>query len=124
MNKICALGAPGRYVVISADEFFEDFPEGGEKSSAELKKALKTLITDGYIDVKYSGGEMICVCPLKNYVPEPPALPDDEIAPDFSAQYDGAAKISTIPILVAALTGGIIGGAVGSAIVSLIFYFL
>ena len=53
LEKICSLASPGRYVVFSEDELEEALPEGGEYNSADLKTALKNLLTAGYIDIKY-----------------------------------------------------------------------
>ena len=77
LNKIYALGTPGRYFVISSEEFFENFPEDGKRDEAELKRALKVLTADGYIDVKYSSGSMYCVALLKEFTQEEPAPPKE-----------------------------------------------
>jgi len=45
LEKICSLASPGRYVVFSEDELEEALPEGGEYNSADLKTALKNLLT-------------------------------------------------------------------------------
>ena len=119
LDKICQVAPFGKYVVISADEFFECFPEGAEKSYTELKKALKTLVSGGFIDVKYSDGELFCTTPLKKYVPEPePELYDDY---DFE---DVAVEPVKIRAFMPAFWGALLGGTLGSFIISLVFAIL
>ena len=64
-EKISSLAPVGRYVIISEDEFFEGFPDGGDRNESELKRALKTLTSGNFVDLKYSGGNLYCVSPLK-----------------------------------------------------------
>lgn len=116
MEKISSLAPLGRYTVVSADELFESFPEDAEKSYSELKKALKTLGQDGYLDLKYQDGEFFCAAPLKKFVkPEPivetalPPSPPERKKPRIDAR------------VLAAFAGGLVGSAVGSAVISVIF---
>lgn len=118
LNKIYALGAAGRYFVVSADEFFEAFPEDGRRDEAELKRALKSLSSDGYIDIKYSSGSMYCVALLKTYTEEyaePPA--DDDGLGGLDERYEPEPqKTAYVPAFWAAFAGGALGSAVISAI--------
>ena len=116
LEKICSLAPMGRYTVISAEEFFESFPEDAENSQAELKKALKTLVAGGFIDVKYSDGEMFCAAPLKKYVPEP--------EPHAPALQQTAEEPVKTRAAMPAFWGALAGGALGSLIISLIFAFV
>lgn len=113
LEKICSLAATGNYVIISEDEFYESFPESADRTESELKKAVKELASDGFIDVKYSGGDLYCVAPLKNYEPEEPSKEAEadieEIIPEKPAK--------ALPLFFAAFAGG----AAGSLIISLIF---
>ena len=70
LEKICSLASLGRYVIISEDEFFENFPDDSDKNEAELKKALRTLVSNGFIDLRYSSGDLYCAAPLKKYEPD------------------------------------------------------
>lgn len=112
LDKICSVTPLGRYAIISADEFFENFPEDAEKSDAELKKALKALIAEGYLELKYSDGEMYCAAPLKKYVPEKVLPPAEE-----RAEPEQKIEIGGIKTFFAAF----LGGAAGSLLISLIF---
>lgn len=113
-QKICSLAPLGRYVIISEDEFWEVFPEESERNETELDKALKKLISDRFIDVKYSGGDMFCVAPLKNYENAQPI----SIEPQTAQQDEKPLKRqSALTVFFAAL----IGGALGSFIISLVF---
>ena len=111
LDKISAQTAIGRYVVYSEDELFDAFPEDTERDETELKRALKELLADGYVDVKYSGGSLYCIAPLKRYVaepdPPPPPPPEPEVKP-----------VKGVP---AGFWAAFCGGALGSLIISLIF---
>lgn len=114
LNKIYALGAPGRYFVMSSDEFFEAFPEDCNRDENQLKKALKSLSADGYIDIKYSSGNMYCVALLKVYTEEkapPPPLADDGLE-----EYYEPEKLQKSAYR-SAFWAGFLGGALGSALI-------
>lgn len=112
LNKIYALGAPGRYFVISSDEFFDAFPEDCARDEGQLKKTLRSLSADGYLDIKYSSGNMYCVALLK-------VLPEEEL------QEDGFEDCCEPEILqktahVSAFWSAFLGGALGSGVVGAI----
>ena len=118
LDKICSLAGFGRYVIFSEDELFEAFPEGVERDFGELKKTLKTLVNAGYIDLKYSGGDLYCIAPLKKYEPEPEPelLPEPiETVPE-ETQENAKKKFGLTPFFAA-----FAGGALGSLITSLVF---
>lgn len=114
LNKIYALGTPGRYFVISSDEFFETFPEDCARDEGQLKKALKSLTADGYIDIKYSSGNIYCVALLKVFTEDlnPPAVDGDD--EDFEPVQPQK------PSYRYAFWAAFLGGALGSATISLI----
>ncbi len=70
LNKIHALSPAGHYVIVDEDELYEAFPEDCERTDDALERALSALKGSGYIDLKYSRGEMYCVAPLKEYIEE------------------------------------------------------
>ena len=107
LEKIHSLSPAGRYVIIAEDEFYEAFPEGCETSDRELDRVLTALRNDGYIDLKYSRGDMYCVASLKDYV--------DEIITPAPAAKPAARKMDMTFISAFA------GSALGSLIISLIF---
>lgn len=111
LNKIYALGAPGRYFVISSDEFFEALPEDCARDEGQLKKALKSLTADGYIDIKYSSGNMYCVALLKVFTEEDEQSQND----GFEDCYEPE-QIQK-PAYRYAFWGAFAGSALGSAIV-------
>ena len=115
LDKICSLAAFGRYVIFSEEELFEAFPDGTERDFGELKKALKTLVNAGYIDLKYSGGDLYCIAPLKKYEPGPEPLP---VPTETVAEEPAETKrrFSVSPFFAA-----FAGGALGSFIISLVF---
>ena len=107
LDRIHALSPAGRYVIIDEDEIFEAFPDGSDKTYDELERVLSVLRYGGYIDLKYSRGDMYCVAPLKEYVEEqslPPATIEER-------------KQRTDIVFFSAFAGG----ALGSLIISLIF---
>ena len=108
LNRIHALSPAGRYVIIDEDELLEAFPDGSDRSFDELKRSLTLLIKQGYIDVKYSRGEMYCIAPLKKYEEEEIVFKERERRPRFD------------PVLISAFAGS----ALGSLIISLIFAFV
>ena len=110
LDKICTLAPLGRYVVFSADELFEAFPDDAEATITELKKAVKALTADGYIDLKYQDGEFFCAAPIKK-----PAEPQTATQPPQPTEKTKQA--APVAVLFAAFAGG----ALGSLIISLIF---
>ena len=121
LNKIYALGTVGRYFVISADEFLESLPEDGKRDENELKRALRALSSDGYIDIKYSSGNMYCVALLKTYTeekPEPPPPEDDGL--DEWIRLPQTEKTAHGAAFWAAFFGGALGSAIVSAIALII----
>lgn len=115
LDKICTLAPLGRYVVFSADELFEALPDDEEATITELKKAVKALTADGYIDLKYQDGEFFCAAPIKKPRPAPPAEPQTATQPPQPTEKTKQA--APVAVLFAAFAGG----ALGSLIISLIF---
>ena len=110
LARIHALSPAGRYVIIDESELFEAFPDGSEKTYAELERVLTCLKSGGFIDLKYSRGDTYCVAPLKEYIEEPPPYP--------APQEVKVRKVDNVFIAAFA------GGALGSLIISLIFALL
>lgn len=115
LDKIFSISSAGRYSIISKDEFLDSFPEGAEKSGGELSRALKGLKADGYIDVKYSDGEMYCVAPLKRYEPSPAPI---EVNCELPEEREDKKP------LIFSLLSGFAGGVAGGIIIGLIFAFI
>lgn len=115
LEKIRSLSPAGRYVIIAEDEFYEAFPDGCENSDRELDRVLTALRNGGYIDLKYSRGDMYCVAPLKEYVEEPP---QDETEDEFTEAPERRRFFD--PVFISAF----VGGALGSLIISVIFAFV
>ena len=109
LDRIYALSPAGRYVIIAEDEFLEAFPDGSERTYDELIRVLSSLRSGGYIDLKYSRGDMYCVAPLKRYVEE-----------ELPAPYPLEAEPRTRKIDLVFLSA-FAGSALGSLIVSVIF---
>ena len=78
-----------------------------------LEAALKQLVNEGYIDVKYAKGNTFCILGLNNYKEA-----EDITAPPGAPQPVPVSKKIRALIFAAAFTGG----ALGSAIIGLIFY--
>lgn len=110
LEKICSLASIGRYVIIADDEFFECFPDGAETTDEQLKRALKNLISAGFVDMKYSNGNLYCVAPVKHYTPE--IVPAEPVKTESKPEK----KFDFIPFWAA-----FAGGALGSLIISLLF---
>ncbi len=117
LNKICSLAPLGRYVIISEDEFFEDFPEDAEKNETELKKALKNLVSGGFIDLRYSSGDLYCAASLKKYEPEPlPAPSACESAAETATVSETPQKKRYLFTFLAAFFGGALGSVLAGII--------
>ena len=115
LNRIHSLSPAGRYLVIDEDELLEAFPDEAEKTFDELKRVLTTLCKGGFIDVKYSSGNMYCIAPLKKYV-EPTVIIDDGkqcATKEFTDRKNDKKNL--------AFLAAFAGGALGSMIVCLIF---
>lgn len=121
LNKINALGAPGRYFVVASDEFFDAFPEDGNKNEGELKRALKELSANGYIDIKYSSGNLYCVALLKEFILEetPPQTCDSDGSEEYCDPLEEE-KTAHVSLFFAAFAGS----ALGSAVIGAIFLIL
>lgn len=115
LEKINMLTGVGRYVIISEDEFFDCFPEGYDANEDRLKKALRGLIAEGYIDLKYSSGNMFCVAPLKKYEPE--ISPEPQRDAPAPPQSPSGERTKALPLFLAAFAGGL----AGSLLISLTF---
>ncbi|MDE6104552.1 MAG: hypothetical protein K2G38_02535 [Clostridia bacterium] len=114
-DKIRSISPVGRYVIIAEDEFLEAFPEGANADGAELDRALTALRNGGYIDVKYSRGDMYCVAALKEYEQE---------APDEETEEIGEVIAERRPRVDFVFVSAFLGGALGSLLISLIFAIL
>jgi len=114
-DKISSLAPIGRYVIISDEEFCENFPEDAVKDGAEVKKALKTLINGGFVDLKYSGGNLYCVSPLAKQ------LPAEESEPEPEQKLPAVKSERTVSGNMLAFIAAFAGGAAGSFLVALIF---
>lgn len=95
-------------MIIAGDEFFEDFPPDCPRNCGDLEKALSALKDGGYVDIKYSRGDMYCVAPLKKY-----GEPERHGATEAKPAETGENR--------AVFAWAFAGGAVGALIISLIF---
>ena len=111
-DKIRSISPVGRYVIIAEDEFLEAFPEGANADGAELDRALTALRNGGYIDVKYSRGDMYCVAAVKEY---------EEETSDEDTQEVGEVITELRPRVDFVFVSAFLGGALGSLLISLIF---
>lgn len=114
LNKIYALGAPGRYFVVSLDEFLESLPEDCARDELQLKKTLNNLAAEGYIDVKYSSGNTYCVALLKVFT--------DDTTPPATDGFNDDCKREKIQKSTyrSVFWSAFVGGALGSAVVGAI----
>ena len=116
LEKICSLASLGRYVIIYEDEFFENFPDDSDKNEAELKKALRSLVSNGFIDLRYSSGDLYCAAPLKKYEPAPEPIPSPEVRTETVCALKPPEKKIYIFAFLAAFAGGVLGSLVAGII--------
>ena len=69
--------------------------------------SFNLLKDGGYIDVKYSRGDLFCIAPLKDYIEDEPAEENVSEAPKRKINFTFASAF--------------LGGMLGSLIISLIF---
>ena len=78
---------------------------------------MTTLCKGGFIDVKYSRGELYCIAPLKTYTEEPPA-PESVEAEPILTEEPKRFKIDAV------LVSSFFGSILGSMLITLIFAFV
>ncbi|MCH5147975.1 MAG: hypothetical protein J1G05_01260 [Clostridiales bacterium] len=110
LAKINSSAQKGVYIILSEEEFKEAL--GTQIDGKAIQDACKELAEEGYIDLKYAGGGMFCVAPLKDYVEEP--------EPEFAEDEREVVVVKTGTA--AAFFAALLGGALGSIIVSLIIW--
>ncbi len=111
LTKINSLAAIGRYIILSEEELSEAL--GEEADGDAIKKACKELASDGYIDLKYSGGGMFCVAPLK--------YPEKDEQEETTQNIQSEREVTVVKTgKAAAFFAALLGGAAGSLIASLI----
>lgn len=109
LSKINSLAPKGRYIILSEEEISEALE--GQADGEAISKACKELAKGGYIDLKYSGGGMFCLAPLKDIEPVEPQAEITQEEREVVVVKTGTA---------AAFFAALIGGALGSVITSLI----
>lgn len=109
LAKINTSAPKGRYIILSEDEIKEAL--SAQADGEVIQKACKELYRDGYIDLKYSGGGMFCIAPLKEYTEPAPEPENTETEREIVVAKTGTA---------AAFFAALVGGALGSIITSLI----
>ncbi|MCH5142980.1 MAG: hypothetical protein J1G07_04645 [Clostridiales bacterium] len=108
LAKINSSAQKGAYIILSEEDFKETL--GTQIDGESISNACKELSNEGYIDLKYAGGGMFCVAPLKDFVAEP--------EPEFEEDEREVVVVRTGTA--AAFFAALLGGALGSIIVSLI----
>lgn len=106
--------AAGRYVVLSRDELADCFPADALKDGGEPDGALRALAADGFIDIKYAGGGLYCVAPLKTCPAEEEEAQPPAPAETWAPRRIGAGAWTQ-------LAAAFAGGAAGSFAVCLLF---
>ena len=109
LAKINSSAQKGSYIILSEDDFKEAISAKADGERIQL--ACKELFNEGYIDLKYSGGGMFCVAPLKDFVEPVPVAETKETEREVVVVKAGT---------VAAFFAALIGGALGSLITSII----
>lgn len=105
------------YKIFYEDELCEVFPEE-LRSRETLEAALKTLIAEGCIDVKYARGEVFCISVLKPYMP--PNELESGLDDPLEAKGELNANRVYICAAVAAFAGGVLGGVVTAIIAAVV----
>ena len=64
LQTITDFCSSGTYKIFSEEDFLAAFPERWGVTAESLCQMLDYLSENGYINIKYSGGGMYCICPL------------------------------------------------------------
>lgn len=102
------------YKIYYEDELTEVFPDD-LKNRETLEAALKKLVAEGCIDVKYARGEVFCIAVIKPYMP--PNEVESDCVEDLQVKSELNVNRVYIYSAVAAFLGGMLGGCV-TAIIS------
>ena len=112
LSTLLAGAGTDGYKIYYEDELCEVFPEDF-RNRETLEAALKSLVAEGCIDVKYARGEVFCIAVIKPYMP-----PNDENDCEESLTDPTPinAKRLYIYSALAAFLGGMIGGGITAII--------
>lgn len=104
------------YKIFYEDELEEAFPPD-LRNRETLEAALKKLVSDGCVDVKYVRGEVFCIAVLKEY--EPTKEPD---SPQPEQEEKPALNVNKVYAFAAlsAFLGGALGGCVTAIIAAVV----
>lgn len=114
LAKINSLATKGKYIILSEDEISECVD--GEIDDGGILKACKELAGGGYVDLKYAGGGMFCLAPLKDIEPEEPQREITEV----NEREPTVIKTGTAAAFFAALFGGAVGSIIASLLLAVI----
>lgn len=112
INELCCVG---NFIILEEDELYACFPDGAERTRANLESALRKLKAGGFIELRYDRGDVFCLSPLRKQekIQEEPATADKR--PDMKYWAAGAAVLAA-----AALAGGFMGGIAAGLIAGLL----
>ncbi|MGN1060542.1 MAG: hypothetical protein ACI4QN_02300 [Candidatus Coproplasma sp.] len=105
------------YKIFYEDELTEVFPED-LRNRETLEAALKKLVSDGCVDVKYVRGEVFCIAVLKKY--EPPKELENQDEEDSERCENGEQKLSVKKVYVCAAVAAFLGGMLGGCVTAII----
>lgn len=78
-SKLCE-GGTGTYRIFYEDELLDEL-DGEVRNRETLEAALKRLLNEGCIDVKYARGDAFCIAAVKEFSPTPPPVEKKEEEP-------------------------------------------
>lgn len=78
-SKLCE-GGTGTYRIFYEDELLDEL-DGEVRNRETLEAALKRLLNEGCIDVKYARGDAFCIAAVKEFSPPPPPVEKKEEEP-------------------------------------------
>ncbi|MGN0808310.1 MAG: hypothetical protein ACI4MN_07695 [Candidatus Coproplasma sp.] len=100
------------YKIFYEDELTEAFPED-LKNRETLEAALKKLVADGCVDVKYARGDVFCIAVLKEYKPPESPYEAEKFLPEEP-------KLNVNRVYVYATIAAFLGGALGGCVTAII----
>lgn len=105
------------YKIFYENELTEVFPED-LRNRETLEAALKKLVAEGCVDVKYVRGEVFCIAVLKEY--EPPKEIESQDAEENEPCELHETKLNANKVYIFAAVAAFLGGALGGCVTAII----
>lgn len=109
-SKLCE-GGTGTYRIFYEDELLDEL-DGEVRNRETLEAALKRLLNEGCIDVKYARGDAFCIAAVKEFCPPPPPVEKkEEPLPIIKQESPVQSPVKNyVWVMLSAFCGSLLGG--------------